>query len=479
VLGTQYSSGILLVAFLREWPEADASSAAWVASAPVAMMLLMSRFAGPLTARLGHRTVCIIGAILGASGLALTAVTTALWQAALTMGIIAGAGMSFGFVPSVLIVPLWFKKRRALALGLAVAGSGVGTFAVAPAIEAMIAAVGWRSALLWLALAMAACLLLASSVYRLPPAGEGDETAADDKAASSLESRSASRAALNAPGTPGGAADTEGADASPALDGEDGSPPKAAADGKAAPAKPAAAGPAASTGADKPTTAWGLATLPHFLPLIAATVIATGGYNGVFAHLVNSAVVAGVSPADAALTISVLGVLSTVGRVVAGRVSDMRVFPPHYMWYGSLIVAGAATMLVPVLETTTGGRVAYGAVFGLCAGNFIALMPVATADAVGMDLLPLGMGVMYSIQTLPVLAGPPAAGAIKVATGSYWPAWLFMGGLMLAGGLLVFLHKAPPHAAEEADADTPEAGAGKGEAEAGVEVELSKAGASV
>jgi len=51
-------------------------------------------------------------------------------------------------VPSVVIVGVRFERRRALATGVAVCGTGVGTVALAPLVEHLLRLYGWRGTLL-------------------------------------------------------------------------------------------------------------------------------------------------------------------------------------------------------------------------------------------------------------------------------------------------------------------------------------------
>lgn len=48
------------------------------------------------------------------------------------------------YMPSVLTVGFYFERWRALAMGLALCGSGVGTFVFAPLTDALIDGLGWR-----------------------------------------------------------------------------------------------------------------------------------------------------------------------------------------------------------------------------------------------------------------------------------------------------------------------------------------------
>jgi MFS family permease len=60
----------------------------------------------------------------------------------------SGIGFGLVYVPAVIAVGFYFEKWRALATGIAVCGSGIGTFLMAPLSTALIEAFGWRGALL-------------------------------------------------------------------------------------------------------------------------------------------------------------------------------------------------------------------------------------------------------------------------------------------------------------------------------------------
>lgn len=59
-----------------------------------------------------------------------------------------GIGFCFIYMPSVIIVGYYFEKWRPLATGIALCGSGVGTFIMAPISTLLIEKLGWRYALL-------------------------------------------------------------------------------------------------------------------------------------------------------------------------------------------------------------------------------------------------------------------------------------------------------------------------------------------
>ena len=64
----------------------------------------------------------------------------------LTYGVIGGFGLGLIYLPAVVAVGYYFEKRRALATGISVCGSGVGTFLFAPLSTALLNAVDWKAA---------------------------------------------------------------------------------------------------------------------------------------------------------------------------------------------------------------------------------------------------------------------------------------------------------------------------------------------
>jgi len=56
----------------------------------------------------------------------------------------AGIGFGLMYLPSIAMVSFYFDERRALATGLAVCGSGVGTFILAPFFNHLVVEYGWK-----------------------------------------------------------------------------------------------------------------------------------------------------------------------------------------------------------------------------------------------------------------------------------------------------------------------------------------------
>jgi predicted MFS family arabinose efflux permease len=110
----------------------------------------------------------VAAAVLGVA-LLLTSRVGSIWVGYVTYGVGVGIAVACAYVPMVATVGAWFLRRRTAALGVAVAGIGVGTLVVAPLSNRLIDAYGWRTAYVVLGIGGAALLLVASLGASRPP----------------------------------------------------------------------------------------------------------------------------------------------------------------------------------------------------------------------------------------------------------------------------------------------------------------------
>lgn len=66
----------------------------------------------------------------------------------ITIGVGTGLGFGLIYLPAIVSVTTYFEKKRSLATGIAVCGSGLGTFLFAPILTALMENYGWRGSLL-------------------------------------------------------------------------------------------------------------------------------------------------------------------------------------------------------------------------------------------------------------------------------------------------------------------------------------------
>ncbi|XP_033739165.1 monocarboxylate transporter 14-like [Pecten maximus] len=93
---------------------------------------LLGPIAGAALKRFGCRGVAIFGTVVSSAGLFLSTFSVDLNVMILLYGGVVGVGFGLMFTPSIVIINYYFSKRRAFATGIAMCGSGIGTFAFPP-----------------------------------------------------------------------------------------------------------------------------------------------------------------------------------------------------------------------------------------------------------------------------------------------------------------------------------------------------------
>lgn len=145
--GITYSFGIFLVALIDEF-NADRGYASLIPSILVGITLGSGPIASSFVNKYGCRTVTILGAIIAAGGLALSMFATSITYLFFSVGVCTGFGFGLIYLPAIVSVSMYFEKKRAFATGIAVCGSGLGTFIMAPVTEGLITALDWEYAIL-------------------------------------------------------------------------------------------------------------------------------------------------------------------------------------------------------------------------------------------------------------------------------------------------------------------------------------------
>ena len=146
---------------------------------------LMSPLVGRMMDRFGPRFVIEIGALATAAGLFAASFIRTPWHLYATLGLLVGGGancMSFSVQSQYL--PNWFARRRALAIGVAFSGVGVGAILILPWLQDVILHEGWRTscwklAILTLAVVAPINLIVAKRPQDLGLLPDGDRRKAD------------------------------------------------------------------------------------------------------------------------------------------------------------------------------------------------------------------------------------------------------------------------------------------------------------
>ncbi len=349
-----------------------------------------SVLSGALADRWGTRRLVAGGGVLFGLGLVLAARSDSAWYLALAFGGVAALGMGSLMGPLQYLTARWFDRRKGLALGILLAGGGLGTTLASPLAAALIRWQGWRAT--FVLLAFGAALLIVSTCPLLLESPEACGLRPDGTEAIGLQS------------------------------------------GVAASASPWTSGTAMRT--------------PAFWVLLGTFFACCGSHSGPLVHAAAHAVDVGVSQGWAAGMLSVFGASSFIGRIGLGVVADRVGGKPTLV--GSLAVQAALVMFLGGLRNPW-ALVAFAAVFGLAFGGVFAQYPVILREYFGATRVGAVYGTTLFVGAAGMAFGPYLAGLIHDVTGSYEvPFWV--SGSIGAAAMLLALGLArptPPAAAAE------------------------------
>jgi len=156
-VGTGFSYGTLVLPLTRDLGVGQ-GAASGVYAVTIMVFFLAGAPIGMVSDRVGPRPVLLLGAVAVGGGLALTSAADNVAQVYVGHGLLVGLAMACSFVPLTVVVSAAFRRRRSVAVGVAVSGIGVGTLVMAPLTAFLIDLLGWRST--YLVIAVGACVTL-------------------------------------------------------------------------------------------------------------------------------------------------------------------------------------------------------------------------------------------------------------------------------------------------------------------------------
>lgn len=319
-------------------------------------------FIGKLVDKHGSRKILLPSCIAFAILLALIPVlANQLWILFLLFALIGALGAGANALPYLRTISAWFDRRRALALGIAMGGSGTGYVYVPPAVQYMIANHGWRSA--WFMLAGVTLLVAVPLVYFMLR-----EAPTQRDLAGRNEMREQPASSTSGQSIPLGI----------------------------------------------PLTV--LLRRPLLWQLFIIFCLLSFGLYGVLSHLAPMLQDRGMSAGSAALVQSTLGASLVVSRVLIGYVMD-RFFAP----YVAIVCFLLATIGLAVLAGGAAGTLAFVAVIliGVSMGAEIDMLAFLTGRYFGVENFGQVYGILFASFILGTSTGPVVYGMAFDALGSY------------------------------------------------------------
>ncbi|XP_042856912.1 monocarboxylate transporter 14-like isoform X1 [Penaeus japonicus] len=173
--GMYYSFSVFFVELLNTFGESRGKTG-WVYSTNSAVHMFSGPIAGWVVMRWGPRVAVMLGGLLAGLGNLMTAFAPSLDVVFFTHGFVNALGTSLNFSGWVVGLSRFFEQRHALAVGLAMSGSGCGVFFLGPLMETFVRELGWRGAMLICAgLSLNLCVFGSTIYTKLrPPLAESN-----------------------------------------------------------------------------------------------------------------------------------------------------------------------------------------------------------------------------------------------------------------------------------------------------------------
>ena len=362
------------------WQRGPMSLALTIANITV---VVVSPLMGSLVDRIGVRRVMLVSvSLMGLCVASMSQLSGNIWHYYLMHLLIPLLGAGTLPLTYSRVIIAWFAKRRGLALGISLAGFGVGATLIPSLAQFIIENWGWRVAyLVFAGLILLVSLPLTWLLMRETPREMGLR-----------------------------------------VDGE--MPDRAQAE--CAPGDPAALG-LSSKEAMGERSYW----------LIFGSFLLVGvGITSVLAHLVPMLIGRGVAPATAALCMSSLGLGLIFGRILAGYLMD-RFFAPHV---AAVFLSGLLLGVVILASGAAGPIVFLAAILvGLATGSEISEIAYMVSRYFGQRAFGLIYGTMFAAFQVGSAAGAYAMGRYHDFAGDYIDALWMVAVLVAAGTALVLM----------------------------------------
>ncbi|XP_077024912.1 monocarboxylate transporter 3 [Tamandua tetradactyla] len=379
-------------ALMRDF-SAGYSDTAWVSSIMLAMLYGTGPVSSILVTRFGCRPVMLVGGLLASAGMVLASFATRLLELYLTAGMLTGLGLALNFQPSLIMLGLYFERRRPLANGLAAAGSPVFLSALSPLGQWLLESFGWRGGFLLLGGLLLHCC--ACGAVMRPPPGPHPRPR-EDSAGDAPGEAEAGRVGLRLRETP-----PSGRTRRRLLD--------------------------VAVCADRAFAVYAVTKFLMALGLFVPAIL-----------LVNYAKDAGVPDADAAFLLSIVGFVDIVARPACGALAGLARLRPRVPYLFSLaLLANGLTDLGSARARSYGALVAFCVAFGLSYGMVGALQFEVLMAAVGSHRFPSALGLVLLVEAVAVLIGPPSAGRLVDALKNYEIIFYLAGSEVVLAGLFM------------------------------------------
>ncbi|XP_018576651.1 monocarboxylate transporter 12 [Anoplophora glabripennis] len=453
--GICYTFGIFLFEIIQYY-NASKGKTAWVGSILTGTYLIIGPLVSALCNKFGCRAVCVAGSIISTVAFALSIFSPTVNWLMFTYGFLGGFGFGLIYLPAVVCVGYYFESKRSLATGIAVCGSGAGTFAFAPLATVLLDRYGWKGANLILAGIIFNCAIFGALMRPL------EYTKKDSESHTKLLTTSISS------GTATSFKDVRKRNDFTHHEKEtDGESLQFASKSSLASKKstsrtnrtiqPMARKDVFYSGSIEHLAEYqsqkslasyrqsvlsipraehdnisGNKCLPNmdqicdlsllknvvFLLIGISNFFAMAGLYVPFTYLVDCAKSKGIDGNSASFLISIMGITNTIARIICGYITDLPQVDALFVNNICLVIGTLSIAAIPFCNAYS-AYVGVAIFFAIAVAGFISLSSIILVDLVGLDKLTNAFGLLTFYRGAAALIGTPLAGTLYDMTQSY------------------------------------------------------------
>ncbi|XP_047465620.1 monocarboxylate transporter 6 [Mugil cephalus] len=359
---------------------ASNSETSWVPSIMTSVLHAGGPFCSVLVERLGCRATVMLGGVLSGLGMTASSFTHSITELYITAGVITGLGFCFSFQPAVTILGHYFVRRRAFANAMSSTGTALGLCTLPVLGNYLHTELGWRGSFLVLGAVLLNCCVCGAVMRPLQPAKRRGQP-------------------LMNHGPP---------------------PPEEEIEMK-------------KNG--RVRTIWNclLASLskhmafdqfcnnPRYCVYSIGITWMMLGFVVPLVYLVPYATANGMEQSQAALLLSILGVVNIVVRPPIGLIFNMPWFKGRHIYvFASALLLNGLSNSICCLGPSFSVLLAYVVTYGLSMSVVGSLMFTVLMDIVEMRRFPSALGLLAIMESITLLIGPPLAGVLVDRTGQYF-----------------------------------------------------------
>lgn len=443
--GIMYSFGIFMPK-LKDYFKAGSGEVSTINSIQMGVTFASGPVASFMTNKLGWRLTTVIGSVLVSAGLALSAVAPNVYFLYFSAGIVLGLGLGIIYLPRLDCITQYFDKKRPFVTGIAICGSGIGTFVFAPLTEWLLNTYSWQTALLILSVICASNIFFGLLFKPLINSKENEKEICQKEMEFRIQNGN------------GNSEDQE----------------------------------------DKSTFKDMLLLLRNwvFMMFAVSNFLTSLGYPIPYTFVPDNAAQQGLSGLQGSSLVSIIGITNTVARIILGIVSLK--LNRLFLYNTCLVICGISMCLtnyfqpilvglsdvtcptistsllnstIPLLENSKEvsnitfednsmdtlsnftmeemepvhwacdqyiGQLIYANLYGVTSAAYVLLTTLVLADLLGADKFTNAFGLLLLFQGVATFIGPPIVGFMFDAYNSYNPGFIVMGLMISLSGLILY-----------------------------------------